>query len=1122
MTANQSEHRLETLGVPRWDGGTLFAPVALPHDGGTPGAGEPMTAATPVLWTPGEWARAIDALPAGGPLPSRCVLVPRETVSHSLRREALAAGLGRALGGTRFVPMAAAAGEVLQAAGLAFEPGEEAIRAARLQAIFRAGIGLRHFSLALLREKPGWDVAFSRTIGDLEASGLRPEDLERGDAAARVRDLATIWRAVEDSAGRSWTMGRIYLEAAGRLRSEPSTWPFPRPVLATVSADATIAAARFVRAIPNVQLAVLAGRPLRWRYLERARRLFGDEVATAVAKATGPRQSAGERDLLGSYLFEPPAVLADPARPRSAGPDGTVDLEEHAGIEEEVEATADWVARQLCAGTALEEIAVLVPTLDPLAGLIAERLARLPWGDARLPVHVGGGLPVTGTAAGARALAVVRGLRAHLDAASLADVLPGLRPAADAERHLSRGGALDLAWSLGIVGGNPARPAGALEWARRAAEREREIEAQLARAGDEDDPDAPGIARRAWELERQLRDLRLIRPALEALVGVARHVVDGASLADLWPTLCDFLARWLLQPGAGARVQVLLDAALGPLVTDAACAAIAGAEALRMIEETLVSLRFPVGRFGEPAVYVGTVREAVGLGFGAVRVIGLGEGHLPAPPHEDPVLPDELRRRIESDDGVLLPTAADRALGALHALDTAVRGAARRVALSAPRVDVDRSQREPSSVMLEAAAALARPDAVTGATGAVVPDTRALHRDAFVPARRAALAFRHATPLGEAAWQDAVAAWRAGVPPHWRESAATDLSRVAAVLALGAAHPMDGWLAAAAGAVPVPGLDAALPISPSALETLLGCPHRFLLERVIGFQEPSAPPALREIGQPAYGGLFHLVAEQFYRRYGEAFCRGEGKLGEWQARLDPIVNSAFETFVQQYPLVGETVREHERERLRQDARELLESDWQAGGSRRFVDVERVFGRPTPVALTLEGRTLHVRGRIDRLDVVDGVVVLRDLKTGRPYPRLGKVADPDPGLDVQLGLYGLVVKTMALDWGLPARIAAAYAYFGRRGSDERDFRDDFDTVLEPAARRWLVLAADLLAERAFPRTPNAADCTYCPFQPVCGDGVYARAAALLTAAEGAVARFGALKGLGGLDGEEKDG
>ena len=46
---------------------------------------------------------------------------------------------------------------------------------------------------------------------------------------------------------------------------------------------------------------------------------------------------------------------------------------------------------------------------------------------------------------------------------------------------------------------------------------------------------------------------------------------------------------------------------------------------------------------------------------------------------------------------------------------------------------------------------------------------------------------------------------------------------------------------------------------------------------------------------------------------------------------------------------------------------------------------------------------------------------------------------------------------------------------------------------------------ILAERAFPRTPNADDCTYCAFQPVCGDGVYAHAAALHHALAVAVGR-----------------
>jgi hypothetical protein len=84
----------------------------------------------------------------------------------------------------------------------------------------------------------------------------------------------------------------------------------------------------------------------------------------------------------------------------------------------------------------------------------------------------------------------------------------------------------------------------------------------------------------------------------------------------------------------------------------------------------------------------------------------------------------------------------------------------------------------------------------------------------------------------------------------------------------------------------------------------------------------------------------------------------------------------------------------------------------------------------------------------------------------------------------------------------------------RGAQERAWRDDFDAALEPAARAWLALACDLLAARSFPRTPDADDCTYCAFQPVCGEGVRDRAARLLAEDRGLLGRFGALKGVEG--------
>ena len=195
--------------------------------------------------------------------------------------------------------------------------------------------------------------------------------------------------------------------------------------------------------------------------------LFGDAAAAALDAATVPRSGETERAILASYLFEPPAVLADEARARSAGPDGTVDIEEHAGLESELEAAADWVAR---AGPgrhaarghrrarARDRSARRAPGRAP---------GRLPWPDGPLPVHVAGGLPFGGTATGARTLAVVRALRGHLSGELLAAVLPSLRTMPAGARHLSHGGATDLAWSLGTVGGNPAHPHGALEWVPR-------------------------------------------------------------------------------------------------------------------------------------------------------------------------------------------------------------------------------------------------------------------------------------------------------------------------------------------------------------------------------------------------------------------------------------------------------------------------------------------------------------------------------------------------------------------------------------------------------------------------------------------------------------------------------
>ena len=1070
-----------------------------------------------LLDTPAAWADAVAALPAAPALPCRTVLVPSERHAHSLRRALAASGRARLLAGTRFVGPLGAATEILHGAGLAHATGEEALRPGRLLSLFREVLPLEHFDPGLLRSTRGWHEAFARAIGVLESAALSPDDLPRDDAHAR--DVALVWSRVAAQAGSSFTAARVYREATSLLQRDPRRWPFHGPTLAAASGREDAVAALFLRAIPDVTLALWTSRPVRRRHLERLERLFGSDARHALEAATRAPTGSGraepepatERDLLAAFLFQPPEVLAAPGRPRSRGPDGTVHLEEHAGIEAEIEAAADWVARKVLEEKLpLEEIAVLVPALDPLAQLVVDRLERLPFEGGPLPVHVAGGLPAVSTAAGARVLAVLRALAAHLSAEALARVLPALRLEGDDRSHLTHGEAVELAFSLGTVGGNAARPEGALEWSRRAAQRARELEAALEHARRDED----SVARETWRIERTLANVKAVLPALRELVDVAQAVVDGASLAATWERLDGFLHRWLLAPGDGVAIPARLAASLAPACADAIGEVLSRRDALEVVERHLLDLRVPRGRFGAPAVYVGTVAGAAGLSFSAVRLVGLCEGALPSQPREDPVLPDRVRARLEAAGaGRVLPGAEEHVTAQVQALFAAVQGARGSIVLSAPRLDLDRTEREPAAIFIEAAAALGRPPAIAGEAAAPVPDTTALRRDAFRPARADAAAFRAARPISEASWIERVARVAPELPPAWAATPAVALDRLDALRSSsGPLGPGDGVLGTGDPFPAVPGLTPDRPISASALQQLLQCPRMFLMRRILGWDEPAGAPPIREIEPRSYGSLLHRVVEELYRTDGADIVARRRSLGHWMKIALDLADRLFDAVLSEYPLVGEGIRHKERERLRDSVRAFLRYDWDGAEGRRYVGAELPFGRDTPLAATSDGATLHVHGFIDRVDVEGDATLVRDLKSGKPHPRSGKEAAPTPFVDVQLGLYQLVAKQLAAGWKAPRKVIAAYAYANGRGdAEERSFRDD-PGLLEDSTRKWLATAGHLLAARAFPPTPDEGDCAYCPFRLLCGSASAQRARdGLEEADEGsALAHFRALK------------
>lgn len=1013
-----------------------------------------------------DWADAVAALDATGPLPTRIVLVPSEAHAHALRVE-LVARESQALAGTRYFTTAAAARVVLDSAGVEYRIGEEARRPLRLRRLFRARPALAAYRAGDLRTT-GWEAAFAGTIDQLESAALRPGDLEPlGDL--RASDLAAIWRAVDDDAGASWTVPRLMAEARGVLIANPGAWPFEAPVLAAVSVGIEAAQARLLQVIPRLTLGIVPGRPARRSSIERMRTLLGD-AAAELASAVEATPAHGELGTLAEHLFEPPERLAAAGRRRSRGPDGSVSLELHAGVDEEIDAAARWVADEVFHHrTPLQDIAILLPTSDPLAALVADRIEALPWPAGVRPVHLACGRPAVATAAGARLLAIVRALAAYLPADAMTELLPRLR-LTGVDGHLTPGRARALVHTLGTIGGSPARPHEAHRWCERLGEVELDEEA------------------------------RGVVPAVEALVAVVVEMIDGAPLGRLWQVIRTFVTTHLIARRELAAILEQLDGEVSALAGDDVTAQVRGAEAVELIEATLGAMRLEVGRHGEPAIYVGTITGAAGLPFSAVRVLGLAESVYPGTLRADAILPPDLRRRLPAHTMV---GDDDFATARLHGFDQVVRGVRHRLCVSAPRTEIDGSEREPAALFIEMAAALARPNSITGERARVIPTMAELERDAFRPARTATLARRLEAALTPACWLDRVARGRCPLPSAWTRVVATSPEAVGE-----RAARMHGMLGERPLTVRAPGVDAEHPLSASALRVLLTCPQRFLLERLLGFWQRSAGVETHRIDPASYGKLFHAAVEAFSRTHGVAFGARERDLAHWLHVSDRIACAAFEAFLHEASLIGEGVIDGERRRLRRDVRTFIEDDWDGGRPRRFVAAERVFGEDAPVSIATHAGRLFVSGRIDRLDVEGDVTVVRDLKTGRARPRERDQADPDVDLDLQLAVYVAATERLADEWSIPGEVSAAYVYVDHLAAErQRSFRVDRH-ALRDAGERWMALAMSLIRDQSYVQSPDPKDCRICPFSAVCGNDTVATKARLrdVTGALGAFAEL----------------
>jgi ATP-dependent helicase/nuclease subunit B len=302
-------------------------------------------------------------------------------------------------------------------------------------------------------------------------------------------------------------------------------------------------------------------------------------------------------------------------------------------------------------------------------------------------------------------------------------------------------------------------------------------------------------------------------------------------------------------------------------------------------------------------------------------------------------------------------------------------------------------------------------------------------------------------------------------------------------------------------------------VSPTALETYADCPFRFYLERVLGLMP--LPEAEIDLTAQERGSLVHRIAYRFYsgwkrdgngpvtdacypdalQRLLDAAREETARFGfatpAWTADMAHLLGS---------PAVGRGLLErflrHEAEVA---ASRFVPHAFEVSFGLPLVpgEVDAV-STPDPVAIPLDGETIRLRGRVDRVDVLpDGRFMITDYKTGSSHPRL---KDIEAGRALQLPLYILAVERLTGMEGVAgtyytlrrgevrnqpvfwdAGLEDCFACFpGSKKSSVEDVRALVGTALSWTGRHL----AGIRAGR-FPPRSDAGPCpAYCGFKTVC--------------------------------------
>jgi ATP-dependent helicase/DNAse subunit B len=298
--------------------------------------------------------------------------------------------------------------------------------------------------------------------------------------------------------------------------------------------------------------------------------------------------------------------------------------------------------------------------------------------------------------------------------------------------------------------------------------------------------------------------------------------------------------------------------------------------------------------------------------------------------------------------------------------------------------------------------------------------------------------------------------------------------------------------------------------SPTALETYVACPFRFLLEHVLGLQELEEPT--EDVEHTRRGAAFHRALSRLHLRIKETLPEiASGVLPEQLGEeLVAEIDLAVREYADRAPsAASRKLWELEGKRLHRSAAryrghwEGYLEPWRKQSAaldpHTFEAGFGLTGDPQaagPLILSVDGIEVRIGGRIDRVDLTplpDGVGFwVIDYKTGRSSAYTG--SDLVKFQKLQLSLYALAVEQVILVGQNARPLGLAYWLVTDKGpkavmpprqplawlSDDKSWKT-FRKQLEG----WVAKVVGRIRDGQFPLAPRSLTCTEtCPFGEVC--------------------------------------